>query len=57
MTIQEQLEALKEVRDAFYQLSLALVAICDIERCTYTFDYEYEIAKKYIEDYERNENV
>ena len=36
-------------------ISVALTSIIDFEQCFYHFEDEYKMAKKYIEDFEREE--
>lgn len=55
----DKIEALiHDISAAVYQISVALVSIMDSEDSIYHlhFDTEYKMAKKYIEDFEREED-
>ena len=49
----DSLEKLKTIEYAIYKLSLALVAITDIECCDYGFSDEVDTAYDYIREYEK----
>lgn len=52
----DKIEALiHDISAAVYQISVALTSIIDFEQCFYHFEDEYKMAKKYIEDFEREE--
>lgn len=54
----DKVEALAhDISEAVYQISFALVSIMDSEDIYhYHFEYQYKMAKKYIEDFEREED-
>lgn len=51
-------ELIHDISAAVYQISVALTSIMDSEDSLYHlhFDTEYKMAKKYIEDFEREED-
>lgn len=49
----DNLEKLKAIEYAIYKISLALVAIVDIECCDYGFTDEVDTAEEYIREYEK----
>lgn len=51
-------ELIHDISAAIYQISVALTSIMDSEDSLYHlhFDHEYKMAKKYIEDFEREED-
>lgn len=52
-------ELIHYISAAIYQISVALVSIMDSEDSIYHLHYEnqYKMAKKYIEDFEREEDL
>lgn len=49
----DNLEKLKMIEYGFYKICLALIAIVDIENCTYGFTDEVDTAEEYIREYEK----
>lgn len=49
----DNLEKLKAIEYAIYKISLALVAIANIECCDYGFTDEVDTAEEYIREYEK----
>lgn len=49
----DNLEKLKAIEYAIYKISLALVAIANIECCDYGFTDEVDTAEDYIRQYEK----